>query len=182
MELDPVSPIVRFVLSRAELEARLFKEAAASSRRAVQIDSLFPLAASSLAAAEYFLGHREVARQVALRSSAAPAAGPYRAYVLSATGDDASRAALLRTLAARRGSDSHVETSLAAVYLGAGDSSRALDALTRAAARREPISASTGFGSSICDPIRASARFTAILRAYGVDPAAVNSVAPRPTR
>jgi serine/threonine-protein kinase len=179
VELDPVAPVARFVLSKDELLARLYEDAAANARRAVQLDSLYPLAPSTLAAAEYFLGHRDVARQVALRSVPLPASGPYLAFVLSATGDAASRAALLRTLEAKRPTDSQRETSLAAAYLGAGDSSRAFVALERAAARKEPLSASMGLGSPVYDPIRGSARFTAILRAYGLDPALVNAAAAR---
>jgi serine/threonine-protein kinase len=186
VELDPVSPVARFVLSRGEMQARLYEDAAANARRAMQLDSLFPLAPPALAAAEYFLGHRDVARQIALRNFAAPApapaSGPYLAFVLSATGDAATRAELMRTLEAKRPSDSQRETSLAAGWLGAGDSSRAFGALERAAARKEPINSSMGFGSPVFDPIRSSARFTAILRMYGLDPALVNAAAARRAR
>lgn len=67
---------------------------------------------------------------------------------------------------------------LAAVYLGVGDTTQALQALERAAKRREAFLA-IEFGHPMLDPVRGSARFAAILRAYGVDPAKVNSVASR---
>ncbi len=182
VELDPVSAVSRFVLGRSELQARMYEDAAAESRRAIQVDSAFPLASAILATAEYFLGHPDVARQVALRAFPSPISGPYLAFVLSATGDAPSRAALLRALEAKRGSNSFAETSLATAYLGARDTSRALDALDRALARKEPIAAGTGFGSPMYDQIRASPRFTAIVRAYGADPNTVNSVMRRRAR
>lgn len=182
VELDPLSPIARQVLSRVELQARLYENAAADARRAGQLDSLLPQPPSILAAAEYYLGRRDVARRIALRAGSVPASASQLAFVLSATGDAASRAVLLRTLQQNRDANSFGETSLAAAYLGAGDSSRALDALDRAAARREPLVAGTGLGNPMYDQIRASQRFIALLRAYGLDPVAVNSAAQRRSR
>jgi serine/threonine-protein kinase len=182
VELDPVSAVSRFVLGRGELQARMYEESAAESRRAIQLDSTFPLAPAILAAAEFFLGHPDIARQLALRALPAPISGPYLSYVLSATGNAASRAALLHVLEAKRGGNSFGETSLATAYLGAGDTSRALDALDRAAARKEPIAAGTGFGSPMYDQIRASPRFTALIRGYGADPSMVNRVMQRRAR
>ena len=182
VELDPVSPIAYYVLGKGQLQARLFRDAAASARRAVQLDSSYQPPYGTLAAAEFFLGHRDNARQIALHTIPVPASAAYVAFVLSATGDAASRAALLRILDAKPLSDSQRELAIAAAYLGAGDSSRALAALEHSATRKEMLTSSLGFGSPVYDAIRGSPRFNALLRTYGLDPAAVNSAAQRPVR
>jgi TolB-like protein/Tfp pilus assembly protein PilF len=182
VDLDPISPVARYILAKNELPARMYTEAAANGRRTVELDSLYPMGPPVLAEAEYFLGHRDVARQWALRSIATPATGPALALVLSATGDTKSRAALLQKLKTTPSANAGRETSLAAYYIGAGDSSRALAALERAAELKEPLASTMGFGSPAFDGLRASARFTAVLRAYGLDPKIVNSAASRPVR
>jgi serine/threonine-protein kinase len=179
VDLDPISPIARYVLAKNELPARMYTDAAANGRRAVELDSLYPMGPAVLAEADYFLGHTDVARQLAVHATPTPGTGPALALVLSATGDAASRAALLRRLEATPGANAGRETSLAAYYIGVGDSSRALAALERAAVRKEPLAPSMGFGSPAFDALRASARFTAILRNYGLDPDIVNSAARR---
>jgi hypothetical protein len=70
------------------------------------------------------------------------------------------------------------ETVMAAAYLGLGDTTQALAALERAAKRCETMFA-IEFAHPMFDPIRASSRFIAYLRAYGVDRSRVNSVTRR---
>jgi len=178
VDLDPVSAGAWNILARMNVYSRRFTAAAASARNALQLDSIQPAAPGQLAVAEFFLGHRDSARAIALRLSDAPLIGIHRAFVLAATGDRASNEQLLRTLEVRRQTRVSGETSLAAFHLGVGDTAQALNALERAAKRRESFLA-IEIGHPMLDPIRGSARFNGILRAYGVDPVKVNSVASR---
>lgn len=178
VDLDPIAANARNTLARTLLYARHFTAAVASARNAVQVDSLIPHAPGQQAVAELMLGHRDSARAIALRLPDIPVIAVHRSFVLAATGDRASNAELLRTLETQRSTRYSGETALAAAYLGMGDSTQALLALERAAKRRESFVA-IEFGHPMLDPIRGSARFDAVLRAYGVDPAKVNSAATR---
>ena len=178
VDLDPMAAGARNILARSSLYARQFTAAVASARNALQLDSLIPHAPGQQAVAELLLGHRDTARAIALRLPNIPVIAVHRSFVLAATGDRASNAELLRTLEGQRSTRYSGETALAAAYLGMGDSTQALLALERAAKRRESFVA-IEFGHPMLDPIRGSARFGAVLRAYGVDAAKVNSAATR---
>jgi serine/threonine-protein kinase len=178
VDIDPVSAPARNILARVSVYSRRFTAAAASARNALQLDSLLPAAPGQLAVAELFLGHRDSARAIALRLTDAPVIAVHRAFVLAATGDRTSNEQLLRTLESQRRTRVNGETSLAAAYLGLGDTAQALQALERAAKRRESFLA-IEIGHPMFDPIRGSSRFTAILRAYGLDPVKVTRVASR---
>ncbi|MDP1857587.1 MAG: hypothetical protein Q8K82_02890, partial [Gemmatimonadaceae bacterium] len=62
--------------------------------------------------------------------------------------------------------------TIAFIALGAGDTTRALDALERAARAGEALGFMAPFGLPAYDPLRASARFAVVVRAFGADPGA----------
>ena len=88
-----------------------------------------------------------------------------------ATGDRAGAAALVREVEGLRGRYASAEITVAFVALGTGDTSRALDALERAAKAREAVGFMAPFGLPAYDALRGSARFAAVIRAFGADPA-----------
>ena len=61
--------------------------------------------------------------------------------------------------------------TMAFTALGAGDTTRALDALERAAREREALGFMAPFALPAYDSIRGRARFAAVARAFGADPA-----------
>ena len=62
------------------------------------------------------------------------------------------------------------DITIAFAALGSGDTARALDALERAARAREALGFMAPFGLPAYDPLRGSARFAAVIRAFGADP------------
>jgi hypothetical protein len=63
---------------------------------------------------------------------------------------------------------------------GLGDTALALTALEDALASGEPIATNHSFVAPMFDPVRGSPRFTAVLRAYQLDPAVFSRPAPKP--
>lgn len=61
---------------------------------------------------------------------------------------------------------------MAFIALGAGDTTRVLDALEHAARAREALGFMAPFGLPAYDALRGSARFAAVVRAFGADPTA----------
>jgi eukaryotic-like serine/threonine-protein kinase len=175
VEVDPMSAAARNILARVALYARRYDEAIASARRAIQLDPLIPHAPAQQAVAEFFLGRRDSAHAIGQRLADIPVIAVHRAFILAATGDSVSNRELVRSLAAKRSTRYSGEVTMAAAYLGMRDTARALDALERAAERRESF-VLIEFGHPMFDPVRDSPRFLSVLRAYGVNPGMVNSV------
>ena len=167
--IDPLSSTTAAVFTRILMFGRRFDEAVAVGRRAVELDSLQPLTRPNLAIAEYFAGHRDAARDAAQRSIWAPITSVPIAFVTAATGGRAAAEALVRRLEAERGRNSYAETAITLAWLGAGDTTRALDALERMAAAREPVAFTAAFSHPAYDAVRHSARFAAVVRSYGLD-------------
>jgi hypothetical protein len=90
--------------------------------------------------------------------------------VLGATGDVTSAANLIREVEAQGRRNAVARVTIAATALGASDTTAALDALERAARDGEALGFTAPFGLPMYDPIRGSARFAAIIRAFGADP------------
>ena len=167
--LDPLSPTTFALYSLALLNANRRTEALAAARRGVELDSLNALAQAQLGVAEYFAGHADIAAAAERRVVREPHTSLWIGFVRAATGDRAGAAALITDLEHERGRNVHAETAIAWTYLGAGDTTRALDALERAARAREPLAFVAPFGHPAYDGVRQSARFAAVMRAFGVD-------------
>ena len=168
-EIDPLSTVSLTVYARALLVAGRTSEALQTAHHAFELDSSSSRGVPWLAVIEFFGGNRTRAHDLAVASTLLPASTGGVAFVLAATGDTAHAAAVERKLLAGRDNDAYAEESLAALYLGRGDTTRALSALERSSARHEPYTYSLTPGNPIFDSIRRSARFAAILRARGLD-------------
>ena len=169
-KLDPLAPTTFALYSLALLNANRRGDALVAARRAVELDSLNSLAQAELGVAEYLAGNTDRAVAVARRVAREPHTSLWIGFVRAATGDRAGATALISDLEHERGRNVQAESAIAWTYLGAGDTTRALDALERAAKAGEPIAFVSPFGHPAYDVVRQSARFAAIMRAFGVDP------------
>jgi hypothetical protein len=146
-------------------------QALKSARRAVELDSAGAMPRAMLATTQLATGHPDSARALAERAGHTPNTTPWIGWVLGATGAKQAAADLVREVEAQRGRYASTEITIAFVALGARDTTRALDALERAARAREAIGFMAPFGLPAYDPVRGSARFAAVVRAFGADPA-----------
>ena len=167
MELDPLSPVTASVMALMQLSFGRRDEALASARRAVELDSAGPMPRAMLAMTELASGHPDVARRLATMAPHTPTTAPWIGWVLGATGDRQDAADLVREVQGQRGRHATAEITTAFVALGAGDTTRALDALERAARAHEAIGLVAPFGLPAYDAIRGSPRFAAVIRAFG---------------
>jgi serine/threonine-protein kinase len=171
MERDPLSAPSASVIALVQLSFGKRDEALASARRAVELDSAGPLSRAMLASAEFAAGQREAAVRDAKTAGWTPSTTPWIAWPLAGTGERQALADVVRDVEAHRDRHAAANITLAFAALGAGDTTRALDALERAARDREALGFMAPFGLPAYDPIRGSARFAAIVRAFGADPA-----------
>jgi tetratricopeptide (TPR) repeat protein len=170
MERDPLSAVSSSVISMVELSFGHRDEALASARRAVELDSMGAMPRAQLAAAELAAGYPDSARAHAARAARTPSTTPWIGWVLGATGDRASAANLIREVEAQGRRSAVAGVTIASTALGAGDTTAALAALERAARDGEALGFTAPFGLPMYDPIRGSARFATIVRAFGADP------------
>ena len=171
MERDPLSAVSSSVISMVELSFGHRNEALASARRAVELDSIGAMPRAQLAAAELAAGYPDSARAHAARAGHTPNTSPWIGWVLGATRDRTGAATLIREVEAQGRRNVVAAVTIASVALGAGDTTSALDALERAARDGEALGFMAPFGLPMYDPVRGSARFSAIVRAFGADPA-----------
>jgi serine/threonine-protein kinase len=170
-ERDPLSAVTSSVIAMTELSFGRRDEALSSARRAVELDSLGAMPRAMLATAELVAGHPDSAHALAVTAGHTPNTTPWIGWVLGATGDRAGAANMIREVEAQRGRWSSAEVTIAFTALGAGDTTRALGALERAARAREALGFMAPFGLPPYDAVRGSARFAAVVRAFGADPA-----------
>ena len=181
IQRDPLSAVSRSVIAMTQLNFGRHDDAVATARRGVELDANGPMPRASLAAALLAAGHPDSARVLASTAGHTPATTPWIGWVLAATGDRQGAANLVREVEQQRGRNATANLTIAFVALGAGDTTRALDALERAAAAREAIGFMAPFGLPAYDALRRSARFAAVIRAFGADPAPfVRSAGTRP--
>jgi serine/threonine-protein kinase len=171
MERDPLSPVTATVIALTQLSFGRRDEALVSARRAVELDSIGAMPRAMLATAELANGHPDIAVKFAKTAGHTPNTTPWIAWVYGAAGERQAAADLLNEVGAKRDRHASAELTAAFAALGARDTTRALDALERAARAREAIGFMAPFGLPAYDPIRGSARFAAIVRAFGADPA-----------
>jgi serine/threonine-protein kinase len=171
MERDPLSAVSSSVISLVELSFGHREEALASARRAVELDSMGAMPRAQLAAAELAAGYPDSARAHAARAARTTSTYPWIGWVLGATGDRTGAANLVREIEAQGRRNAVARVAIASAALGTGDTTAALDALERSARDGEALGFTAPFGLPMYDPIRGSARFAAIVRAFGADPA-----------
>lgn len=162
---DPASAAVLSWLSFAYYLNHELDSALVESRRALENDSTN---ATSLGlGALVRLGNNlpeEARKLIGLTNSNLPAAF----YVIAKLGDTALARKRLRELDALTPQPWMAETKRAYVYLGLGDTARALSALERATDGKELWPSTHGAFAPMFDSIRGSARFQALLRRVGL--------------
>jgi eukaryotic-like serine/threonine-protein kinase len=173
-ERDPLSPVTWSVVSLTQLSFGRREAALASARRAVELDSVGPMPRAMLATAELVAGQPDLAvrHAAAVAESRAPTSLPWVAWALAGGGRRQGAEELARYAETNRERHASAEVTVAFVALGVGDTTRALDALERAARNRDALGFTAPFGLPMYDAIRGSARFAAIVRAFNADPAA----------
>src|SRR5207244_438554 len=119
--------------------------------------------------AELLAGHRAEAVDALRHAGHMPNTSVILGYLIGATAPRDSVEAFVRRLESERGRNAAAFAGIAFAWLGAGDTTRALDALERMAADREPIVFLNAFSHPAYDIIRRSPRFAAVVRSYGVD-------------
>jgi serine/threonine-protein kinase len=171
VERDPLSSVTFTVIAMTQLSFGHRDEALATAKRAVELDAAGAMPRAMLANALLAAGRPDSARALAASAGHTPNTTPWIGWVLAATGDREGTAALVREVEGQRGRQASANITIAFAALGVGDTTRALDALERAAAAREAVGFMAPFGLPAYDAIRGSARFAAVIRAFGADPA-----------
>jgi serine/threonine-protein kinase len=170
LERDPLSATSGAVIALTQLSFGHRDEALAAANRAMELDSMTAMSRGMLAMTQLAAGQPDVAREHANRSIHTPNTTPWIGWVFGATGDQSSAAALTREMEQQRGRNATAELTVALIALGARDTTRALEYLERSARAHEAVSYMAPFGLPAYDPIRQSARFAAVIRAFGADP------------
>jgi tetratricopeptide (TPR) repeat protein len=169
--VDPLSSTTFMVATQIMLNANRIDEAIAMAHRATELDTSMTSPGRLIyALAMYAAGNVDSARKLVKGAVPGPQSSPWMGYLIGATGDRDGAATYIRKLEAEQGRNSFANMAVAWTYLGLGDTTRALDALERAARAHEPV-LSIPFGMPFYNGIRHSARFASVLRTFGLDPA-----------
>jgi TolB-like protein/tetratricopeptide (TPR) repeat protein len=171
-QLDPSSPVIAGALSLSlGLAGR--NDAVATAERAVSYDSTSVVTRVMLGMTHLYL-HRPAAAIAPLEAAihidpTSRMALGLLGYAYAVSGDTiAARRmrARLESMPSGPGSD----VALARIAIGMRDTSEALNRLEKAARARDPFFATESAISPIFDPLRGSARYSALLRSVGVLP------------
>jgi serine/threonine-protein kinase len=169
--LEPFSPVYSVWLGRTRAWLGLGEQALAELRRAWDLDSNSALVQNASALAFLEQGEPEMAQRIARRPAQAALLRGTLGYVLARTGAREESLRLMQTIVERDGRAWLDQVNLSLLYLGLGDTARALDAMELGVDRGEPVGAFHPLSAPMYDPVRASSRFAALLRRVGLDPA-----------
>ncbi len=169
--IDPVSAIASGWLGRAWQYLGHDSTALAELRRALQLDSLNVVALVAAGEADIAAARREEGRRIADRILRVPPFVGDAAYLYGRLGDTAAAHSILRDLGSRHPPLWMATVSIAYAYLGLGDTTRALDALALATDRGEIWPTYHPLCDYVFDGVRESARFAALARRVGLEPA-----------
>jgi len=171
---DPASALVLSWVSAAFSSLGQRDSALVTSEQALQSNALNYTAA--LIAGQILLerGLRDSARAVVGRLSIMV---PNKAYVMGATGDSAKAWAQIREMNARLPRSSASRSTEAFLWLGVGDTSRALTALEQATDAREMWPELDFIDGLIFAPVRDSPRFRRLMERVGFSVSAASSAA-----
>ncbi len=169
-ELDPVSPVIASAYAMTLAIARRDPEAVAQARRAVELDSTLFLPRLVLGVAHVIAGRmpegvRELEPALAL-SGNSPLVQGMLGFAYAGAGQRQNADAMAQLL--QRNGTPDARGSLAVIQIGLGDTASALASLEAAARAHAAAFTVQPLGSPIFDPLRASARFQAILRLVGL--------------
>jgi serine/threonine-protein kinase len=169
--LEPFSPVYSVWLGRTRAWLGHGEQALAELRRAWDLDSNSALVQNASALAFLEQGEQEMAQRIARRPAQAALLRGTLGYVLVRTGAREEALRLMRTIVERDGRAWLDQLNLSLLYLGLGDTARALDAMELGVDRGEPVAAFHPLSAPMYDPVRSSPRFAALLRRVGLDPA-----------
>jgi tetratricopeptide (TPR) repeat protein len=172
-ELDPLSPIVYGSYSLALAAARAPDAAIAAARRSVEQDSSLAVTRTMLGAVYAQAGRlpdaiRELEAATRLDSTLVQASG-LLGYAHAKSGNARTAQNIAAGLEARIARSGGAAAAAARVYLGLGDTQRALSLLERAALQHDSFFASESLAESFFDGIRADPRFAVIVQRIGLD-------------
>jgi serine/threonine-protein kinase len=166
--LDPLAPtpavFVSHVLSLMGDHAAAWEE----SKRVREIDPNLFTARALLSGDRAVTGHLDEARAILGEPIMVTSWAGLSAQTLQLTGDTARVEEIRRNLEARPDTTWMVHTERAYVYLGRGDTSRALSELEEGVDRGEMLPQQMLFVGRILDGVRQSPRFAAIVRKLGL--------------
>jgi len=171
---DPLDATSAWVGAQVMLVAKRYDEGIAMAQRSVELDSGANNPARLVHALILHATNDNDGARKLLGASAviSPQILPWRGYLIAVTGDRVGAKTFIDQREAVRGHDSFTNLTIAWTYLGVGDTTRALDALEQAVRAREPLPFSVPFSMPAYDPLRRSTRFAAVIKGYGMDPAA----------
>jgi eukaryotic-like serine/threonine-protein kinase len=173
--LDPVSGTAFVWLAHMYSLSGQFDSALAIGRHARELDPGLILGRTIGAMDLIDAGRPAEARALVTGLDASP---PWRgqvAYSLGEAGDTAVARSVVREIERLPAGTWLLHTALVYASLGVPDTSRALTELERAVAARETTPSWNSLSDRMFDPVRSSARFAAVVRGFGLDPAIMTS-------
>jgi len=173
--LDPVSGTAFVWLAHMYASSGQFDSALAIGRHARELDPGLLLARTIGGMDLVDAGRPADARALV---TAIDASAPWRgqaAYSLGKAGDSAAARGVIRDVERMPADTWLLHTGLVYASLGVRDTSRALTELERALDAREITPSWNSLSDRMFDPIRQSARFAAVVRGFGLDPAIMTS-------
>ena len=169
---DPLYPISSIYLAQSLALTGRTAEALAEARRALDLDptneAVAHVYANTLTAARLDDSAAVFARQAIPLTTNPRRLGAY-GYVLGVVGAREEARAILRRIEALPPKSWGRNSALMSLYLGLGDTTRALDALDRAAAGDGDLILAPAINSPMFDAVRGSARFAAAMRRFNLD-------------
>jgi serine/threonine-protein kinase len=169
---DPASAVVLSWVSAAFRLLGRLDSALVVSSQALQGNQGNYTAVMQAAHALLESGMRDSARAVVGRY---PVMVPTRAYIMGATGDSAEAWTQIRQMNARLPRSSSTKTTEAYLWLGVGDTTRALALLEQATDEREMWPELDSVDESIFAHVRESPRFQSLMRRVGLPPSIVDN-------
>jgi tetratricopeptide (TPR) repeat protein len=182
--LDPLGAVNPASLSLGLTAAARYDAAVTTARRAFDMDSTLLVAQSAylvaLLSADRGAEARVLAEQL-LRSSREIGTRGAAAYAIGRARDTARTRELIEELRQRQ-QEWRSSTALIRAYSGVRDTTGMLEAMERAVDIKDPLVMSTPLADKLFDPVRGSARFTAVVERLGLDPTRYTAEALRRAR
>ena len=169
---DPMYPLPAAYLGNALTVSGQVDAGIAESRRAVELDSTLATALSLLVASYYHAGRTAEAVATAerlLRRNPSAVLLASAGFALARSGDPALTRAHIARLEAMPMDAPRRNATLTYLYLGLGDTTKALAAMERAAAGDGDLLFTVAPFSEAYDAVRSSPRFAAVLRRFNLD-------------
>jgi serine/threonine-protein kinase len=170
--LDPAAGTPAVWVAHMLAELGQHDAALAQSKRAWELDSLLATSQTFLTRGRLLAG-RPAEAVAMLQHGGRRLPVPFNgtaAYVLYRAGATAAADSIARSLRDTPENTWMRHTGLAFVYLGTGDTARALTELETASRKREITPFWESFSGTVFDPIRESPRFIAVVRSFGLEP------------